>query len=354
VRANASIASKLAGGWLAMFGLAGDLAAGYLVATQRPLLGMLVHVPSVAIWALGIQAIAPGTSTGDARQGVWAKSLGGWAIVSAVLGWLLFPGIGTASISFAFLLSYLFRRRRVPHLTLGETLASMQIPALDVRASLWQASQIVPLVDALRQERTEIRQVVVRTLGDQGDQNSVKTLRRLLGDANPDVRGDAAVILTRLENDYQQRILNAMQQVERDPGDLEERLHLARLYYQFADSGLLDQVSSQYYLEKACHIFQREASAHPGRIDVSIDLARVFSHLGRPHETIKILLGVLQREHDNPAATRLLLEVAFAEQEWGIFLSVAQDARALDPEQEELLRWWIEIIPPSWKGALHG
>ncbi len=359
VRNGPSIARKLGGVWLTLLGLAGDGIACYLIVTQQPaILDLLAHASSVGIWTLGIHLLASSTSPASsepARRGIIAPSLSGWTVASALLGLFLFPGIGTASVSFAFLCSYLFRRRRLPHLTLSETLASMKMPAVNMRAAgLEHASQVLPIVDILRQEKTEYRRAVVRTLGDQGDRESVKTLRRLLSDTNPDVRSDASVILTRLENEYQQRILNASQRVEHDPHDTTKRLQLARLYFQVADSGLLDQVSNRYYLAKACEMYQRETAAQPGRIDLLIDLARVYSHLDRPRDAIKLLLFVLQQESDNPTAMLLLLEVAFAEQEWGILLSVAQDARMLDVEQNELLRWWTEIIPPTWKGVLHG
>ncbi|MBA3823657.1 MAG: HEAT repeat domain-containing protein [Ktedonobacterales bacterium] len=348
----------LGGSGLAVLGLAGDLAAGYLLFVGQLLGSLALHVVAVGVWALGIHLLshrpAEATPT-DARGGISAKTLSGWTISAGILGMFLFPGMGTLGISFAYLSSYLLRRRRIPHMTLGEELESMYMPALSLRAgALNEGSEVIPLVDVLREQGTEMRRAVVRTLGDQGDQGSVRILRRLLTDVSPDVRGDAAVVLTRLENDSSQDIVRALARAERDPQDALYRQELADRYAKFAESELLDQVSSQYYMNKACELYEEATQLHPRNMDLLVALARVYARLGRPREAMNALRFVLTQQPTHSAATVLLLETAFAEQEWSVLLAVAKDGRALNPDQTELLHWWAQIIPPDWKGAIYG
>ena len=356
-RTGETAARVISGAWFTMLGQLGDVAAAYLLVAQQVLQSMVLHVLAVGVWALGIHLLSlrSATAPSDTRRGIAARTLSGWTISAMILGLFLFPGLGTLGISVAFLFSFLFRRRRIPHLTLGDTLASMQIPALVLRANSGGTEEpVMPLVDVLREQNTEMRRAVVRTLGDQGDQGSVEVLRRLLSDTSPDVRGDAAVILTRLENDYSQRIVRLLTAEGEEPQDAELRLRLARLYFEFADSGLLDPVSSRFYLGKARAIYQSETEAHPNRSDLFVDLARIYEQMERPSDAINILRFVLRKRPEHLPALRLLLEIAFAEQEWGLLLTTAQEVQALDPDQGELMRWWTAIIPPTWKGTAHG
>ncbi len=359
-----SAARRLVGMAVITLGLAGDLGACFLLVGGHPLMGLASHVPAVGVWTLGIYVLTA-TSTLDQlyesdeamKKQPSGSTFNGWTIAAAMLGLFTFPGIGTAGVSLAFGFSYLFRQRAIPRSTLGETLASLQVPALSMRpAGLEQASQVLSIVDVLRQQNTEMRRAVVRTLGFQGDKESVDILRRLLTDANPDVRSDAAVILTRLENDYNQRILKALEQIEDAPDDLEKHLQLARRYYEFAESGLLDPVSRRHYLRQAERIFSEASEAQPARLSILFERARVTHLLGRSNEAIAMLTHLLEQRPDDNAAYALLLEVAFAQQEWGIVLALSQRPHGLTKEQAEVLRWWTEIIPPAWKGAVrqHG
>ncbi len=352
-------ARLLSGGWFTLLGLAGDLTAGYLLLVGQVVGSLVLHVLAVGVWALGIHLLSLRAPTGvqaDARRGISAKTLSGWTISAAILGMFLVPGLGTLGVSFAYLSSYLLRRRSIPHMTLGDTLASMQVPVLNLRTDgQGGGSEVMPLVDVLREQGTEMRRAVVRTLGDQGDEESVRVLRRLLTDASPDVRGDAAVILTRLENTFSQDIVKALARVERDPQDALYRQELAHLYVKFAESGLLDQVSSTYYLTKARALYEEATELHPHNMELLVALARVLARLGQPQQAMIALRHVLKQQPTHHAATVLLLETAFAEQQWGVLLSVARDdSRALDPDQTELLRWWAQIIPPSARGGSRG
>jgi hypothetical protein len=258
-------------------------AAAYMILAQAPLAGLALHVLAVVVWALGMQRLSqPAPSAADAPT---ATGPSGWAVAGAIISGCTFPGLGMFSVSMAFVFSHVFRRRTIPRSTLGKTLASLQVPALSMRpAGLEQASQVLSIVDVLHQQNTEMRRAVVRTLGFQGDKESVVILRRLLTDANPDVRSDAAVILTRLENDYQLRILKAQEQIEAAPDDDERLLQLARRYQEFAESGLLDPISRDHYLHEAEYIFERATELHPTHMAIFIELARVYHHLGRSEE----------------------------------------------------------------------
>jgi hypothetical protein len=348
---------RLLGVAFIMLGLGGDGVAGYLILAQLLVPALAVHVLAVGVWGLGMQRLtqpaAPEPATGATRNAAHGPS--GWAVAGTIISGCTFPAIGMFSVSVAFLFSHVLRRRTIPRSTLGETLASLQVPAFSMRpAGLEQASQVLTIADVLHQQNTEMRRAVVRTLGFQGDKESVVILRRLLTDGNPDVRSDAAVILTRLENDYQQRILKAQELIEAAPDDDEQLLQLGRRYQEFAESGLLDPISREHYLHEAEYIFARVTEMQPKRLGLFIELARIYHQVGRSEEAIAILTYVLRQRREDTVAFTLLLEVAFAQQAWSVFLQLAQQAPALAKEQRELLRWWAEIIPPTWKGGAHG
>jgi HEAT repeats/Tetratricopeptide repeat len=355
-------AQRLGGIWLILLGLSGDTLAAYFIIMRNSFQGLLQHFIVVGVWAFGIHLLIarpledlPTASPSETQSWFFKPSLSGWTITAAILGWFTFPGIGTGSISFAYLISYLFRHRRIPRYALSDSLTSLKLPSTGEYSNKVESpSQVLPFIDILRQPNTEIRQAVVRTLGDKGDKESIKILRSLLADGSPDVRGDAAVVLTRLENDYNQNILKALAIVKADPRDIEMSLHLARLCSRFADSGLLDPISQQYYLHNALHILKYIVEIYPKRNDILIDLAQVHYSLSQSRDAMQLLKRVLQQQPNNDAAFTLLLEIAFAEQDWKTLFALTQESSRFTSEQQELLKWWTDITPVALKGEHYG
>jgi|GEM_PF-4251698 len=356
VRKNGTIIRISSGIWLVALGLAGDGIAGYIIIQQQFALAILQHVVAVSVWTVGIHllTLAPFSPGNDKQsQRPRATTFSGWTIVAATIGTFNFPGIGTACVSTAFILSFVFQRRSIPRYTLGDTLASLAIPSINLRpASLDQVSQVMPLVDVLAQRNTEMRRAVIRTLGDQGDKESVGVLRGLLTDSSLDVRSDASVILTRLENDYSQRIQRGMKQMVDDPEDVDQHIRLAQLCYQFAENGLLDAVSRQYYLEQARTILINEHEQHPRRTDITIELARIFAIMLESRQAIALLITILKEQPSHSIAAALLLDIAFAEQDWGIVLSLVQNNPILASRHSELFQWWSQVVPSPRKETL--
>lgn len=333
---------------LAALGLGADLLAGWVMLGQGDLRGLALHLPAAVLWGVGILYLQP-PSAGD------RFSISGWTVAAFVIGLCSFPGLGTFSGSFAFGASYLLRRRTANIEDESDLLRSMALPVVMGKSvEVLRMQDIQPLVDVLHVQNTELRRVVVKALGDQGDQDSVKLIRSMLADPSPDVRSDAAVILTRLERDHSEAIQEAIDHVRFTPDDPERQLDLARLCVRYAKNGLLDAVSSQYYLQQACDILVALANRAPCRTDIWVDLARVQQALFHAPAALAALDHVLAQRPDHNDAYLLSVEIAFSEQHWERLMRLAQERRPVPEETLALLRWWAALHPVDLGGTWHG
>jgi hypothetical protein len=305
--------------------------------------GLLLHSPATLLWLIGITYMLPAIAR---RAGSPLRSLNGWLVAAGVIGFCAFPGIGTTCCTVAYLGSYLLRSRKAAAEDDNDLLKSMVVPAIAGRSvEGLRAHQAQPLVDLLREQNTELRRVVVKTLGEQGDEESVRMIRTLLADLSPDVRSDAAVTLTRLEDQYNDRMRDAIDEMQANPTDAEQAYALARLCYRYAKNGLLDAVSSEYYLERARSLLDQLTRRMPHRVDIALDYARVLFELRAMPEAQAALDHVLTLRPDHRDAFLLSVEIAFSEQQWDRLLALSRQRQDVPEATRDLLRWWADLAP---------
>ncbi len=111
-------------------------------------------------------------------------------------------------------------------------------------------------------------------------QEFTPALKRALRDPDPAVRVQAATAVSRLENQFQQRVLELEGKAE--AGGAAERLELAGYLDEVAETGLLDEERSASWRSRALALYQAEAV---GRLaDLALPLGRALVRLGREQQ----------------------------------------------------------------------
>lgn len=333
-------------------GLTEDCLAGWRLLTLNDIQGLLLHFPATLVWSMGILLVQQGVAR--RRADAATTAITGWTVAALVIGFLMFPGLGTLGCTLAFSFSVFFRPKSNSEQMSFDTMDSVKVPALDRFAQGHAPQEVQHLVDVLREPNTEMRRVVIKTLSNQPGRESVQIIRDLLTDSNPDVRSDAAVVLTRMEDDFAKSIREARERAQNQPRDVQRQLQFAQLCYQFGTNGLLDSFSSQRILFEARDMLSNLTTKHPELADAWMSLAKTYYELGLTRDAIQALNEVVTLDANHDGAYLLAVDIAFREHQWQWLLTLVQQRRHASHEMGELMRWWSGIGDVTQREIEHG
>jgi tetratricopeptide (TPR) repeat protein len=369
---------------LVVLGLLADSSAGLMILVNQDGRGLLVHVPAALVWALGISVLngrlpwrAPGLAFGvrslafgsspaytpnAERHAVQADPayLNRWLLTSVLLGLVLFPGLGPLGCTIGFGLAHLLDQGPQQNPGVGDQREAPDLAVrLDQRVDPLRDLQIQPLVDILRQPNSELKRAAIELLGRQGSHEAMRLVREALTDPDPDVRSDAAVTLSRFEDNVNRALSQAVAQGLDSPHSAER---YADLCYRYATSALVDVATSRYYLTQARDTLRRITALRPERADVWLDLARVHYHLGEEAAAWQALDRARTLHPANVASYLLGMEMAFDARDWDRLAAYAHQgwlayahqgwlAAGDEHEDRELVRWWAQAQPLSARRA---
>ena len=372
-----SLTGRCCGALLVVLALLADSSAGLMILGNQDAWGLLVHVPAALGWALGISVLngrlpwgAPGLAFG-VRSLAFGSSpahtpkaegrtpnaerhaaqadpayLNRWLLTSGLLGLVLFPGLGPLGCTVGFGLSHLLSKGPQQDPDVGEQLeAPDRAVHVDQRVDPLRDLQIQPLVDILRQPNSDLKRAAIAMLGRRGSREAMRLVQGALTDPDPDVRSDAAVTLSRLEDDFNRALSQAAAQGLDSPHGAER---YAGLCYRYATSDLLDAATSRYYLTQARDALQQVTALQPERAEVWTDLARVHYDLGEEAAARQALDRAQALRPGHVASYLLGMEMAFDARDWDRLAAYAHQgllAAGDEHEDRELLRWWAHARP---------
>src|SRR5207248_11326616 len=127
-------------------------------------------------------------------------------------------------------------------------------------------------------------------------------------DPDPDVHSDAAVTLSRIEDNVNRALSQAVAQGLDSPHGA---TRYADLCYRYATGDLLDAATSRYYLTQARDTLRRLTALRPERAEVSLGLARVHHHRGEDAAAWQAPDRARRRHPANVGSYRRSMETAF-------------------------------------------
>jgi tetratricopeptide (TPR) repeat protein len=175
-------------------------------------------------------------------------------------------------------------------------------------------------------------------------------LRHLLSDAQPEIRSDASIAVTRLEEELTGALNDSLERWMADQAHTGRTLDLADQYYHYACSNVLDEMSQRVYYVKARDLLQRCIAQDGMRADLWVKLARVRQQLGEESQALQDVRTALQLQPHSAEAYLLAMELAFGVHAWEILISLADEGVGTFPAgtaSRTTLQWWLS---PQQKG----
>jgi hypothetical protein len=339
------------GNALFTLGLLGDSAIGVLLLTGADMQLLLLHIPAVLLWAAGVNLIDKQHMQEKQTIRIGRVPMHKWSIAALLLSWCTFPGFGPLTYSIALFIARFLHQGATTEIETREVITSAQqiSPSLDLK--------VQPLIDVLHTSDLEMKRAAVAALSRQVNPGAIQLLRQLLSDAQPEIRSDASIALTRLEEELAGTLNASLELWTADPADKERTLNLADQYYKYACSNVLDEMSQHCYFAKARDILQQCIIQDSMNADLWLKLARIRQHLGETTQALQDVRTALQLQPHSAEAYLLAMELAFRLHAWEILISLAREGLRTLPSEAEArttLQWWVTLHPEVQGGRLHG
>jgi hypothetical protein len=162
--------------------------------------------------------------------------------------------------------------------------------------------------DIMTGDNKALKKLLLKKIMDENLLYGVKLLNIALKDKDYEIRSFAAVVLNKLENDINQKILAAKQKMNKKPEDIQVRLELINMYYSYCINGLTDAGTLNYYINLAASLLdeleQLDSLSSSEKLEVRLWKARIANYRGDPDLESEIYDSILAEypEHDEALA----------------------------------------------------
>jgi tetratricopeptide (TPR) repeat protein len=212
------------------------------------LLILLLHVAAVYIFSLGVYLAAKKKHIGNPKN---------WFISSFACAFTFF-GVGfIAVLGFVVLLArQMWEKSDVfdeyeRYITYEYAREESHIEPDKLVEKVDEELEISPLVDIMGEKDTGLRRGAINAMQRLPPKDAVRLLRLSLKDNSVEIRFHAAIGLSQIESSINNTIVLARKEVQRNPSSAASHLLLANSYEEYYESGILDEVTAQYYMDLA-------------------------------------------------------------------------------------------------------
>lgn len=231
--------------------------------------------------------------------------------------------------------------------TAPTAVAPREARAFDVE--LREELQTQPIIDLLPYADVATAIAIINKLASQRKRDDIVLLRRLTQDRRPEVYQFALSKLDEFEREFAHRIFEAKEMLAYRPQEAALRVELARVYYAYVNSGLLDDSLEDYYWEMTLAQLFEAMRLESTRLDVVVDMARLFLMRQMYREAEAAVEDVLRKEPGNLDAQLVYLEalVERAQDEGNPWLLQQARMRALESA------WAVKLPKTREQHPLH-
>ena len=350
---------------LAIAGFVGDGLAGMFFLAHMDIEIFIWHIPAALLWALGVNLVTlpdvqpdvasdqPSLEREQRRSRRYVSRLG---IVALFLGLGTFPGFGALAYSIALAMGHISRALSTRTLP-TEALLPAAISPVPAELSPSFDWNVQPLMVDLQASDVETRRLSLATLSRYVDPETTRLLRQLLADSQMEVRSDASIALSRLEDQFSHSLNIALERWMAQPNESALALALAEECYHYACSNILDQTSQHFYLSKARDLLLQVVSQESRNAELWLKLARIRQRLGEFHEAFQDTQVALHLSSESSEASMLAMELAFRLHAWDMLMALADKSGELlsaQPSSLASLQWWANLHSATQEGVTHG
>ncbi len=225
-----------------------------------------------------------------------------------------------------------------------------------------QELSLHPLSDIMVDQDLVLKRGAIEKLTLLGTPDAIETLLQYRSDPSPEVRFYVTSSLTRLKKNFQDQLEAARVEMKKDVSRLSVRILLARLYFQYVGTGLLDVMTAKkYFAESLYHleyILTHIDSPAPGSADehyfteasrLLLDFLQyllknsALMDTAGHKEKIRAMIAGMRQKELLPKSDIIKLKILF-HYHWKEFAQVAQCFDSLAKEG---------TVEPEWLAALH-
>jgi hypothetical protein len=198
-----------------------------------------------------------------------------------------------------------------------------------------------------------LKKLLLKKIMDENILYGVKLLNIALKDKDYEIRSFAAVVLNKLEDDINKKILYTKRQMHRKPEDIQVRLDLVRMYYSYCTNGLADAGILDYYINLAATMLdeleQQSKLSRPLKLEVLLWKARIANYTGEKELESKIYDSILAEYPDHTETLANSCAIAFSRREFKQLTIRCRQWMATEREANPLaktIKTWIgETLP---------
>lgn len=344
---------------LLITGLVADCIIGMALLAHPDRNVLIWHIPAAIVWALGVNCLSlrnmqsEAAATKKHAKQRWMPYISWSGLVALFLGLGAFPGFGPFAYSMALIIGNFLRHPSAIE-TQEEVVLRAEVSPIPVEISPSLDWTVQPLVDHLQASDIETRRIAVAVLGCYGNPQTTQQLRQLLADPQGEIRADASIALSRLEDEFSRSLNLALEQWRANPTDNALALTLAEECYCYACSNVLDQGSQYFYLEHARDLLLQVVAHNSSNANLWLTLARVRARLNEPHQALQDAQVSLRLNPGSAEAALLAMELAFRLHAWDLLIALANRQTTALPDEAASLLWWGELKPEVQKEVAHG
>ncbi len=212
------------------------------------LLMLLLHIAAVGIFSLGIYLAGKKKHVGNPKN---------WLISSCVCTFTFF-GVGFIAVLAVFILLAKQKWEKSDvfdeyerYITYEYTREEGYVEPDKLVEKVDEELQVSPLVDVMGEKDTGLRRGAINAMQRLPAKDAVRLLKLSLKDNSVEIRFHAAIGLSQIESRINNTIVLARKEVQRNPSASASHLLLANSYEEYYESGILDEVTAQYYMDLA-------------------------------------------------------------------------------------------------------
>lgn len=218
-----------------------------------------------------------------------------------------------------------------------------------IRGKKWAQSYF----DIMSGSNKNLKKLLLKKIMDENLLNGVKLLNIALTDRDYEIRSFAAVVLNKLENDINQKILAAKRRMLKAPEDSQVRLDLVRMYYSYCAHGLTDAGTLDYYIGLASALLdeldrQKTLNASEN-LEKLIWKGRIANFTGNRELEREIYDSILSEYPGHAETLANSCALAFARRDFKQLTTRCREWMAVNPQANplsEAIKTWIGKARP--------
>jgi hypothetical protein len=210
--------------------------------------------------------------------------------------------------------------------------------------------EVMPLVDLLEHGDELQKQAVVSLVARSFRPSLAPLLRRALEDPSSAVRAQAATTIARIEGKFLERVVALRREIARDAATPDSILELARLFDDYAYTGLLDPEREHQNRQEALALYLDYLGRNPADTSVTVAVVRLLVRQRDYRAAASWLARLDPVQAATPQATMWRMEVAFHLGQWQDLRALARataaagtDGAEQTPALREVLALWQEV-----------